>query len=942
MKKITLSTLIVGVAMFVLPLVGNAATFTGTVTYDDDGAPTAGVWIKFFDFDTAMGDQGITDPQGKYSFTVDDIDPGNMVYHGIEPSVFWDADWNALGYNQTWTVPESGTLEVDFVVTRCDASLSGTVLSPPSYGERITGSIFLINDQDTFWAMNFGHDDFIDQINGDYHINVKSGTYTLYYYPDLGAEGSWNEYYYDSRIVTIEEGSNALDIQIGEMSSTIEATVTLDGTPTGGIQVVAVRQDGHTEGGTNESGVASFNVKPGVTYEVTPRDSGDAIYTGAPAVLTTVDGKTSEATFAMQTSDATVNVVVKNKLGNVEDASGSAWCETDDASFSTEINNGQGTIKAVADSKSGSFDAQCYLSMADKSLGAAASEQVSVESGDSLELVFTLLEATSTITVSVEDVGGDAITGSENGSIHLWSEELGMWYEQEIGTTGEESVSVIPGTYSVNASYSDDSYVSAWDKNDTTVTVEDSSTAAADAIVQEVTGTVTGTVVDESGEPMSYGTVYCDNWDSETETGYSTTAVIEDGAFTAHIPDGDTYTCGVGVPQEMIDGGVTAPVEQEVVYETGTETLNALSFQMEQADATIDLHVDMAEGESVSSTDELDTLSCYTYSDEGGYAVGDYETGETEDLHVDSGRTWHTACTAVSGDTVYTSDPVEVEVQTAGENADASIVLESDEDQEVHAAVTTTFNANEAATINLDDGTTVDIPAYSMALNNTVTVNAFPEREVVHTGESPESTAWNLEAYDADGSIITSFLDDITINMPYNEEHATDLGVAEDELLPSYFDPIGNTWKQVDNATIDTEENVITVRTDHFTQYGVTYNTSAAGTAEEVVDDDKEEITVKKVKKLKVKKKLRKRKRATATWKKHSYVTVLKLQKWNKKKKKYKKYRTYRVKKNKKKKIMKKLKPKTKYRVRARKRRTVEGTYYYSDWTKWVKFRTKK
>ncbi len=94
------------------------------------------------------------------------------------------------------------------------------------------------------------------------------------------------------------------------------------------------------------------------------------------------------------------------------------------------------------------------------------------------------------------------------------------------------------------------------------------------------------------------------------------------------------------------------------------------------------------------------------------------------------------------------------------------------------------------------------------------------------------------------------------------------------------------------------------------------------------------------VKNLKVKKKLRKRKKATASWKKHGFKTQLKLQKWNKKKKKYKKYKTYLVKKNKKKKLMKKLKPGTKYRVRARKQRTESGTKYYSDWTTWVKFKT--
>lgn len=99
-------------------------------------------------------------------------------------------------------------------------------------------------------------------------------------------------------------------------------------------------------------------------------------------------------------------------------------------------------------------------------------------------------------------------------------------------------------------------------------------------------------------------------------------------------------------------------------------------------------------------------------------------------------------------------------------------------------------------------------------------------------------------------------------------------------------------------------------------------------------------ITLKKVKNLKVKKKLRKKKNITVTWKKHNNITVLKLQKWNKNIKKYKKYKTYRVKKNKKKKLINKLKPDTKYRVCVRKRRKIDGEFYYSNWTSWIKFKT--
>ncbi len=126
-----------------------------------------------------------------------------------------------------------------------------------------------------------------------------------------------------------------------------------------------------------------------------------------------------------------------------------------------------------------------------------------------------------------------------------------------------------------------------------------------------------------------------------------------------------------------------------------------------------------------------------------------------------------------------------------------------------------------------------------------------------------------------------------------------------------------------------------------YTSYTTDYQTYSSACTE-AVEFTTTNTQLKKIKNLSVKKKFRKRKSVRATWKKHSLITQVQLQKWNKKKKKYKKHKTYRVKKNKSRLVMKKLKPKTRYRLRARKRQKTDQGYNYSTWTSWKKFKTKK
>ncbi len=171
-----------------------------------------------------------------------------------------------------------------------------------------------------------------------------------------------------------------------------------------------------------------------------------------------------------------------------------------------------------------------------------------------------------------------------------------------------------------------------------------------------------------------------------------------------------------------------------------------------------------------------------------------------------------------------------------------------------------------------------------------------------------------------------------------------DANSIEDD--PLYVDVVnGDYHVQKDSPAIDAGDTLEEITNDYdgdVRPLGKAYDIGADEYPVVIDEDETDYVPAKKVKKLKVKKKFRKKKKVRVTWKKHKYKTILKLQKWNKKKKKYKKYKTYRVKKNKKKKLMKQLKPGTKYRVRARKQRTVSGTKYYSDWTKWIQFKTRE
>lgn len=143
--------------------------------------------------------------------------------------------------------------------------------------------------------------------------------------------------------------------------------------------------------------------------------------------------------------------------------------------------------------------------------------------------------------------------------------------------------------------------------------------------------------------------------------------------------------------------------------------------------------------------------------------------------------------------------------------------------------VSETFDSTQAHVITLTDGTTLNIPANTIASSGQVTVTANPTINVQSQKTArPLGYGYNFEAKDADNKVVSTFAGEITATFKYSDEQLSDAGIDEDSLIPSYWDAASKTWKKPTNITQDKENNTVTVRTNHFTAYALV-STSGKG-----------------------------------------------------------------------------------------------------------------
>ncbi|EKD78808.1 MAG: hypothetical protein ACD_41C00261G0001 [uncultured bacterium] len=747
-----------------------------------------------------------------------------------DPDAVATVNWRYQGNNDSYSISEIGTKTAHFEVDATTALLSGAV-SVPDGTEALNGSINLTNNEVNYWGSV--HD-------GAYILNTNPGTYTITFSPDTYANSSWGRYSY-SGTVTILEGNNEFDFTVEELTATIHFTVTnLAGEPLADVQANAWSQNHWSGTQTDATGTATVYVQTGTWYDV---GVWDEVYLSADSNqrVQVADGETKEVAFTMQEPNATVIATIVDADGSVpESLRGWFGCNTKDYSrhFGEDLRNG--TVELGIIVEDGEFDGECSAWFQDETVGAVSPQEVTVAEGETVALEFTLQPLDATVQAVIKNFStGKKIPADPSININLWNESDHMGHFAQLEDNPVEIRVVSNKSYTGGIWSNDQRYIPLWSMNSDVVKVAAGETGTLVLNVLEQDGTLLINANDPNGDPVEYGWAWCGNWEevdfaldtAETNVVINTGAQIQNGVAEVPLVAGHTYRCGVGAGQEFVEEGWLSPPEQGIEYASTSAELSPLTFQFKEADAHLTGSISLgASVTNISAASQFDSVWCWAWS-EGGSSWTEADPGEDYRLNVSTEHDqWAAGCDGVQGeDWYFTEQPYEF-TPDKGKNTH-DFTLEKMAAWKIYEAVSETFDATENKVITTGDGTTLTIPAGTLATEGNVTVRATQETNIIRTDDHPLMIPWDWEAFDSNDNLIETFLGGtVTISIPYTDEALAELGIEESSLVGRFFDELSGSWKQPDNISVDTVSNVVTVTTDHFTQYGVMYNARVSNT----------------------------------------------------------------------------------------------------------------
>ncbi|MBI4407930.1 MAG: hypothetical protein HY565_05535 [Candidatus Kerfeldbacteria bacterium] len=801
--------------------------FSGSVTYSDEDSSTVSVQAgtavtdanvcfysgtgSYCDATDSAGDYSVAVPVGSYSSYLSAVEDVSV-------------DWRYEGGDDQYQIEEEGVTEtVNFEVDPTTAMLTGSV-SVPDGSEDIGGSVNLSNEEENYWG---------SVSDGSYSVNLNPGTYTLMFSPDTWTNDDWARYSYTDT-VTIATGENELDFTVEELTSTIQFTVV----STSGEALEDVNVNAWTEGHwsgdqTDATGSGTVYVQSDTWYDVGVWH--DTYLAAEPNQRVQVAANESAAvSFTMQLPNATIAATILDSDGNVaESLNGWFDCNTADYSshFGTDLDNGTIELGVIVDEDTGEFDGQCSAWFPDEETGAVTPQDVTVAEGETATLEFTLLPLDATIKAIVKNFAtGKKIEADQSINVNLWNEADDMGHWTRLDENPVEIAVVSDKSYSGGIWSENQRYIPLWSMNSESINVKSGETETMVLNVLEQDGSLHVTAKDSNGDPIQHGWAWCGNWEEvdfaldtvSTNTVINSGSEIRNGQADISLVAGHSYRCGVGAGEDAVEAGQISPPEQAVEFTSKNTPLDGLNFKFTEADATL--------VGSIDQSADFDSAWCWAWS-EGGSSWTEVDPGEEFRLNLSTENgDWEAGCDGVADDNWYfTEKPYEFTPDKGKNSHDFSLTKMSA--WKVYEAVSETFDVTENKVITYGDGTRLTIPAGTLATEGNVTVRGTPETNIVRTDDHPLTIPIDWEALDSDGNLIETFPGgNVTIEIPYTDEALTEWGIEEDSLVGKYWDDLSGTWKQPDNVSIDKDSNVITITTDHFTQYGATYNARVSST----------------------------------------------------------------------------------------------------------------
>ncbi|MFA5069816.1 MAG: FG-GAP-like repeat-containing protein [Patescibacteria group bacterium] len=740
-------------------------------------------------------------------------------------------DWIYEGSDSYVEANVAGTYTQNFSVVKATSSVMGKVLlangavpaNPWEY------RVDIRNQQGQGSGTNLGND-------GAFSVPVLAGTYNL----SVNSQNA--QFYVDPLNITIgnDQTKNVGTLTLKEKTAAIKGKVTDDsGSPVSGLRVNMWGQNGWGEGRTNANGnYTIWTYKGDWEIMVDQMEAGQQglIQQGEPnrISITENDQIVTGVNFRLIQTDATAKLTILDmngvKAGNIN---GYAYCRKADAMPGPGSDFGMGLGGQSANPVSipviGGETYVCGVNVpSEMNLALDKEVEAYIGVGQTKSISVVLLHNDSEIVGYLRDASSGAVITNVEGDVFAQGEMKGMGYHSFINADGSYRLSVKGGSsYFLGYNIRTAGYVQG-QPDQSPVVVPASSRVVKTLKVHKANANLNITVLDPDGSKVTYAWVWCDNMkqkENELKGSFEGGEVLHAGGETnlsgvAKLPIvAGEYTCGAGLPPNMAQ--YMPPENAEIMIVSGaTENI---TLQFRESEGTVKGSVTDENGS------EMSMGFCHAWNPEGGFSGGQVFNGSYS-IPLTRG-TWYVGCDSMNGQEFFRSDEMQINLEAVGDNISKDFVLRKSS-FEIPQGISQSFDASTLTVINLPDGSMITIPANAVATSGTYTLTASPNINLYHTPEAKPALgfAWSFELTDSSGqSVTTNFNSNVTITIKYDEEILREMGIDEAKIIGRYWDEASSTWKMPDNIVQDTENNIINIMIDHFTDFAVTTGTDDIG-----------------------------------------------------------------------------------------------------------------
>ncbi|MBI4032836.1 carboxypeptidase regulatory-like domain-containing protein [Candidatus Berkelbacteria bacterium] len=777
------------------------------------GISGAQVWVSSSGYSSYGYGSATTNSSGNATFTVP---AGNWNIGAYSNSS--SPDWNLCGNNAYQTVSFAADTTTEsktatFTATSLSSTVTGTFTKPDgtSPGQYAVGMNFQNADNCWFYAST--------DSAGAFSTKVAPGTYTItgwvsdsnYSFPSI------------SKFTVADSETKSLgSMTLVEKTDRITGTVKdNNGNAVSGASVYGWKQATDTTSydwantTTASDGSYTLKVTPGSwSVSAWPAwNSGAQEYVtdGKPASVTVTSGVTATQNFTFQKSTNTLTGRILDPDGNVLSTL-SGWVGASDGSqpwsnVGTSVTSGTFTMKLP----SGTWDINLYVYSSDYSTG--DKKQVTFGENESKSVDLQLLKNDATISGTIYDSDGNKVTNTWM-SVYATKGLYASWQNATVDqAAGTYSLKVSAGTWKLGWWIDQSLGYAAGNGEDIELTLASGETKTFDISLKKADATIKGKATKADGSTMQWAWITADTRDPNEKVSADTkyysngASTNNSGDYEMKVPAG-TYWVGGSM---WYGSGVINP--KRVKVEVKKDETKTIDLVFRTADASI---------KGTVTKDGTATSAYVTgWSEDGGFAETNSNNAGSYELSVSSGTKWHVRAIKKDGSEVYKSKELILDL-TSEKSATADLTLAKQE-YTLPETKTVTFDPTAQQAIELGDGTTLTIPANTIATSGTVTLTAEPTAELAEEADAkPVAYGYDLNVVNENGTEITNFNGNVTMETTYEETWLDEANVQnEDELILGYYDEAAGTWKELSTCTVNADEDSVTCQMDHFTEFAL-------------------------------------------------------------------------------------------------------------------------